>query len=126
MWRRIGQPKSGVHRMSEAIAWIRAHFTQPVTVNDMAASVRMSASSFHERFKAVTSMSPLQYRRCPVHEARRLMLFQDMEAGDACRVVAASQSSQFSRELHALLRQRARSKDTARLRRGLAPAAAAR
>ena len=59
----IGQPKSGVHRMSEAIAWIRANFTQPVTVDEMAASVRMSASSFHERFKAVTAMSPLQYQK---------------------------------------------------------------
>jgi AraC-like DNA-binding protein len=44
--------------------WIRAHFAQPVTVDEMAASVNMSASSFHERFKAVTSMSPLQYQRC--------------------------------------------------------------
>ena len=49
---------------------IRAHFAQPVTVDDMAASVRMSASSFHERFKAVTSMSPLQYQKVlRLHEA---------------------------------------------------------
>jgi AraC-like DNA-binding protein len=37
---------------------------QRVTVEEMAASVRMSASSFHQRFKAVTSMSPSNTRRC--------------------------------------------------------------
>ena len=118
----IGEPKSGVHRMGEAIAWIRAHFAQPVTVDEMAASVRMSASSFHERFKAVTSMSPLQYQKVlRLHEARRLMLFQDMDAGDACRRVGYLSPSQFSRE-YARFFGSAPMKDTARLRaEGLAP-----
>jgi AraC-like DNA-binding protein len=123
----IGEPKSGVHRMSEAIAWIRVHFAQPITVDDMAASVHLSASSFHERFKAVTSMSPLQYQKVlRLHEARRLMLFQDMDAGDACRRVGYLSPSQFSRE-YARFFGSAPMKDTARLRAaGLAPAAARR
>ena len=33
----IGNPKSGVQRMAEAVSWIRAHFAQPVTVEEMAA-----------------------------------------------------------------------------------------
>jgi len=49
--------------VAEAAFWIREHFAQPVTVEEMAASVHMSASSFHERFKAVTTMSPLQYQK---------------------------------------------------------------
>jgi AraC-type transcriptional regulator N-terminus/Bacterial regulatory helix-turn-helix proteins, AraC family len=61
----IGEPKSGVHRVAEAVSWIRAHFAQPVTVEEMAASVHMSASSFHQRFKAVTTMSPLQSESAP-------------------------------------------------------------
>jgi AraC-like DNA-binding protein len=123
----IGQPKSGVHRMSEAISWIRAHFTQPITVDEMAASVRMSASSFHERFKAVTSMSPLQYQKVlRLHEARRLMLFQDMDASDACRRVGYLSPSQFSREYSRFFGG-APVKDTARLRaEGLAPPGAGR
>ena len=40
----IGQPTSGVHRVAAAVSWIRAHFAQPVTVEEMAASARMSAS----------------------------------------------------------------------------------
>ena len=60
----MGHRESGVQRIGEAATWIRAHFAQPVTVEEMAASVHMGASSFHQRFKAVTSMSPLQFRRC--------------------------------------------------------------
>jgi transcriptional regulator GlxA family with amidase domain len=68
-----------IQRVAEAASWIRSHFDQPVTVDEMAASVDMSASSFHQRFKAVTSMSPLQYQKVlRLHEARRLMLFQRM------------------------------------------------
>ena len=95
----IGHPKSGVQRIAEAVTWIRAHFAQPVTVEEMAASIHMGASSFHERFKAVTSLSPLQYQKVlRLHEARRLMLFQEMDAGEACRRVGYLSPSQFSRE----------------------------
>jgi transcriptional regulator GlxA family with amidase domain len=123
----IGEPRSGVHRMGEAIAWIRTHFAQPVTVDEMAASVRMSASSFHERFKAVTSMSPLQYQKVlRLHEARRLMLFQDLDAGDACRRAGYLSPSQFSRE-YARFFGSAPMKDAARLRaEGLAADGAGR
>ena len=118
----IGEPKSGVHRVAEAVSWIRAHFAQPVTVEEMAASVHMSASSFHQRFKAVTSMSPLQYQKVlRLHEARRLMLFQRMDASDACHRVGYLSASQFSREYASFLRECA-GKDIARLREeGFAP-----
>jgi AraC-like DNA-binding protein len=117
----IGEPKSGVHRVAQAVAWIRAHFEQPVTVEEMAASAHMSASSFHQRFKAVTTMSPLQYQKTlRLHEARRLMLFQKMDANDACHRVGYLSPSQFSRE-YARFFGSAPTKDIARLReQGLA------
>jgi len=123
----IGQPKSGVQRVAEAVSWIRAHFAQPVTVEEMAASVHMSASSFHQRFKAVTSMSPLQYQKVlRLHEARRLMLFQKMDTSDACHRVGYLSASQFSREYGRFFGS-APTKDIARLREeGLAPRDAAR
>jgi AraC-like DNA-binding protein len=95
----IGEAKSGVHRIGRAISWIRAHVAQPVTVEEMAASVAMNASSFHQRFKAVTTMSPLQYQKTlRLQEARRLMLFQDIDANQACQRVGYVSASQFSRE----------------------------
>ena len=121
----IGEPKSGVHRVAQAVAWIREHFAQPITVEEMAASANMSASSFHERFKAVTTMSPLQYQKAlRLHEARRLMLFQKMDAGEACHRAGYLSASQFSRE-YARFFGSAPTKDIARLREeGFAPSAA--
>jgi transcriptional regulator GlxA family with amidase domain len=118
----IGAPKSGVHRVAEAVSWIRTHFAQPVTVEEMAASVRMSASTFHERFKAVTSMSPLQYQKVlRLHEARRLMLFERMDAGEACQRVGYLSASQFTREYGRFFGAPP-TKDIARLREeGLGP-----
>ena len=120
----IGQPKSGVQRVAEAVSWIRTHFAQPVTVEEMAASVHMSASSFHQRFKAVTSMSPLHYQKVlRLHEARRLMLFQGSDASDACRRVGYLSPSQFSREYRRFFGS-APTRDIARLREdGVAPPA---
>ena len=119
----IGQPASRVHGIGEAVLWIRDHFAQPITVEEMAASVRMKPSSFHQRFRAVTTMSPLQYQKVlRLHEARRLMLFHDIDASDACRRVGYLSPSQFSRE-YARFFGRAPIKDVARLRReGFAPA----
>ena len=112
----IGHTKSGVHRIGEAVSWIRAHFAQPVTVEEMAASVHMSASSFHQRFKAVTTMSPLQYQKVlRLHEARRLMLFQNIDASHACHRVGYLSPSQFSRE-YARFFGSAPTRDIARLR----------
>jgi AraC-like DNA-binding protein len=112
----IGQPKSEVYRVAEAVTWIRAHFAQPVTVEEMAASVHMSATSFHQRFKAVTSMSPLQYQKVlRLHEARRLMLFQETDANDACHRVGYLSPSQFSREYSRFFGD-APARDIARLR----------
>jgi AraC-like DNA-binding protein len=118
----IGEPKSGVHRVAQAVSWIRAHFAQPVTVEEMAASAHMTASSFHQRFKAVTTMSPLQYQKTlRLHEARRLMLFQQMDANDACHRVGYLSPSQFSRE-YARFFGSSPIKDIARLRdEGLPP-----
>jgi AraC-like DNA-binding protein len=112
----IGEPKSGVHRIARAIAWIREHVAQPVTVEDMAAAVDMHASSFHQRFKAVTTMSPLQYQKAlRLQEARRLMLFQDLDATQACHRVGYLSPSQFSRE-YARFFGNSPTKDIARLR----------
>jgi AraC-like DNA-binding protein len=75
-------------RVRCAVALSRHRFAQPITVEEMAASVHMSASTFHVHFKAVTSMSPLQYQKVlRLHEARRLMLFQRLDATRASQRV---------------------------------------
>lgn len=121
----IGRAESSVHRIRRAVSWIREHFAQPITVEDMAAAAGMRASSFHQRFKAVTTMSPLQYQKAlRLHEARRLMLFHGLDAGGAAYRVGYLSASQFSREYTRLFGS-APTRDIARLRaEGFAPSAA--
>ena len=59
----------------------------------------MSPSTLHEHFKAVTSMSPLQYQKLlRLQEARRLILSQSADAAEAAYAVGYESPSQFSRE----------------------------
>jgi len=113
----IGHAGSRVQRVAKAIAWIRANFSQPMKVEALAGLVHMSVSSFHQHFKAVTSMSPLQYQKVlRLQEARRLMLSGMMDAGTAGLHVGYLSASQFSRE-YARLFGSAPTKDIARLRK---------
>jgi AraC-like DNA-binding protein len=112
----IGQAESGVQRVAKAVTWVRAHFAQPMAVETLADLAHMSPSSFHQHFKAVTSMSPLQYQKVlRLHEARRLMLSRTMDAGSAGREVGYLSASQFSREYTRLFGS-APTRDVARLR----------
>lgn len=112
----IGQKESGVQRVAKAITWVRANFAKPMAVEALADLAHMSPSSFHQHFKAVTSMSPLQYQKVlRLHEARRLMLGRMMDAGSAGREVGYQSASQFSREYTRLFGN-APTRDVARLR----------
>ena len=56
---------------------LRRDFDQTLCIEE----VRMSVSSFHRHFKAVTAMSPLQFQKqLRLQEARRLMLGEDLGA----------------------------------------------
>jgi AraC-like DNA-binding protein len=95
----MGFRESSVHRLAKAISWLRANFSQPIKVEELADSVHMSVSSFHEHFKSITSMSPLHYQKVlRLQEARRLMLSAMMDAGTASQRVGYLSASQFSRE----------------------------
>lgn len=95
----IGQEESKIHRLSKAVSWVRANFDKPLDVERLATLVHMSPSSFHQHFKAITSMSPLQYQKAlRLQEARRLMLLMRLDAGSASRKVGYQSPSQFTRE----------------------------
>jgi hypothetical protein len=54
----IGLADSGVYGVAKAVSWLRAHFSDPMRVEELARLANMSVSSFHQHFKSVTSMSP--------------------------------------------------------------------
>src|SRR5215216_4800358 len=73
------------------------------SVEQAAAEAGMSPSSFHQHFKAVTRMSPLQYRtQLRLQEARRLMMAEALDAATAGFRVGYESPSQFSREYRRL------------------------
>jgi AraC-like DNA-binding protein len=87
------------HRMVRAVEHIRAHFTQPLRVEDIARELCMSVSGFHAHFKAVTAMSPLQFQKqLRLQEARRLMLSENLDAAEAGYHVGYEDASHFNRE----------------------------
>lgn len=96
---RMVLPEGQPLRIAGAIAHIRRNFDAPMNVVDLARSVGMSASSFHQHFKTLTSMSPLQYQKhLRLMEARRLMMTEGQKAGVAALNVGYESVSQFSRE----------------------------
>jgi AraC-like DNA-binding protein len=112
----MGLAESSVYRLAEAISWLRANFSQPMKVEALAGLVHMSVSSFHEHFKAVTSMSPLHYQKVlRLQEARRLMLTTMTDASIASQRVGYLSASQFSREYSRFFGS-APTKDIAQLR----------
>jgi len=104
------------HRTAKAIAWITANYAKALRVEELAELSSMGVSTLHHHFRMLTSMSPLQYQKVlRLQEARRLMVFQDLDANAACQRVGYVSPSQFSREYTRFFGD-APTKDIARLR----------
>ncbi|HEY0607011.1 MAG TPA: AraC family transcriptional regulator [Herpetosiphonaceae bacterium] len=87
------------HRIAEAIERLRSGFDQPLRIEDLAHDLGMSVSGFHQHFRAVTAMSPLQFQKhLRLQEARRLMLGEGLDAASAGYRVGYGDPSHFTRE----------------------------
>jgi transcriptional regulator GlxA family with amidase domain len=88
-----------LRRVAGAISWIKDHFAEPLEIGALAKRVNMSASALHGHFKAVASMSPIQYqKRLRLQEARRMLLSGASSAEAVAYEVGYTSPSQFSRE----------------------------
>lgn len=93
---RKGSPSN---RISAAIGWIREHFAEPFMVGELAHHVGMSPSSFHQHFKAVTGITPVQYqKRIRLQQARRSLLLDSIDVGEAGFWAGYQSHSQFSKD----------------------------
>jgi AraC-like DNA-binding protein len=96
---RMVLPEGPPQRIAVAIHHLRENFDAPLSVARLADLAGMSPSAFHQHFKALTSMSPLQYQKhLRLLEARRRMLSEGERAGTAAFSVGYESVSQFSRE----------------------------
>lgn len=97
--RKLGKVNSHAQRVARAVAVIRAEFDKPLTVERLAAVAGMSQGSFHQHFRSVTSLTPLQFQKyLRLIEARRLMLSESATASRAAFTVGYESVPQFTRE----------------------------
>lgn len=97
--RQIGLADSHLACLARAITWIRGHYNQTLRVDDLAAMAAMSVTSFHRHFRALTSMTPIQFQKqIRLHEARTRLLADPGNIAGAGYAVGYHSPSQFSRE----------------------------
>lgn len=93
-------------KIAKAIARIHASFSQDLNVERLAGEAGMSVPTFHSHFKSVTNTTPIQYlKSIRLHQARLLMVRNNMTAATACLDVGYESASQFSREFKRLFGQ---------------------
>tara|TARA_B100000614_G_scaffold262418_2_gene295804 strand:+ start:804 stop:1772 length:969 start_codon:yes stop_codon:yes gene_type:complete len=104
------------HQIARAIEWLKRHFRQTTSVDELAERANMSRSAFYHHFRSMTSLSPLQYRKhLQLQEARRLMVVDQVDATTAALDVGYESPSQFNREYRRLF-GRPPAQDAAHLR----------
>jgi len=93
---------NGAHRIAPVVHFIEQNYQQSLDVDTIAEVANMSPSTLYEHFKAVTSLSPVQFiKNLRLHRARNLLM-SGQKASDACYSVGYSSPSQFSREFKRL------------------------
>jgi AraC-like DNA-binding protein len=108
-----------MRRITRAVNHLREHIDEPLKIESMARQLGMSVSSFHEHFKSVTAMSPVQFQKqIRLQEARRLMLGENLDVASASFRVGYEDPSYFSREYKKLFGAPPQ-RDIARLRSNL-------
>lgn len=97
--RQIVSTESQSYQIARAVDWIKNNFDKPFRIEELANKAGLSTSAFHNRFRSMTAMSPLQFqKRMRLNEARRLMLTEHIDASAAAFEVGYESPSQFSRE----------------------------
>lgn len=100
--RQMGLVDTHAARIGRTTAFIRNHYAETLRVADLAALAGMSVPGFHRHFKAVTTMTPVQFQKqVRLQEARRRLI----AAEDVARVgfaIGYESLSQFSRDYRRL------------------------
>ena len=99
MLRNLLVADSHASRIAKAIQRVRAEFRFPLNVSDLAKTAGMSASSFHQHFKAVTGTTPLQYQKdLRLIEAKALLVGRNRTVSEAAYAVGYESPTHFSRD----------------------------
>ncbi len=99
MLRNLLVADSHASRVARAIERLRSDYRNPLRVPDLAKAAGMSASSFHEHFKAVTGTTPLQYQKdLRLIAAQALLVAMSHTVSEAAYAVGYESPNHFSRD----------------------------
>lgn len=95
----VGVAGGRTQKLARAIEHLKNHYQASINVEELANLAGMSVSAFHEHFKKVTTLSPLQYQKLlRLQEGRRLLAAEGASAAEVAYRVGYQSPSQFSRE----------------------------
>ncbi|MEV4756310.1 AraC family transcriptional regulator [Micromonospora sp. NPDC049559] len=101
--RQVGLGDSNIVQIERAIRWIREHHADLFRVEDAARVAGMSLTSFHRHFRAVTTMTPIQFQKLVrLQEARARLITAPGDVAAVGFAVGYESASQFSREYRRL------------------------
>jgi len=90
-------------RISRALRRIHNDYAQPLDVSLLANEAGLSVPTFHAHFKTFAKTSPIQYiKSVRLHQARLLMIRDQLTAAAAAARVGYESPSQFNREFKRL------------------------
>ncbi|MFE4670657.1 AraC family transcriptional regulator N-terminal domain-containing protein [Streptomyces sp. NPDC056716] len=90
---------SATSRVRQVARWICERYTEPLSIDAIAAVAHMSPASLHRHFTAATGMSPLRYQKqLRLQVARRRLAAGDATAAQVAQAVGYVSATQFSRE----------------------------
>ncbi len=99
MVRQIGLTNSRMSQISRAIRWIHSRYADALRIEELASIAGMSVTSFHRHFRAVTSMTPVQYQKqIRLQTARSRLMSTAQDVAEVGFAVGYHSPSQFSRE----------------------------
>nr|WP_261779890.1 AraC family transcriptional regulator [Paenibacillus xylanexedens] len=85
-------------RLQQSIRYIRDHYNQPITVDDLAAGTRLTRSSYTRQFKEMTGKLPLDYvNSIRLERSKQLLQQTDDRLHDIAQSVGFSNEYYFSR-----------------------------
>jgi AraC-like DNA-binding protein len=96
---RLTSPEGRAQRIARALRLLRENYAATLRIADLARAAGMSPSGFHQHFKALTGMTPLQYQKhLRLIEARNLIAAEMESVSRVAYRVGYESPSQFSRE----------------------------
>ncbi|MFP5077989.1 AraC family transcriptional regulator [Rhizobium sp. YIM 134829] len=102
----LGVSDSHARRIGRAVMLLRSHYAEAIKIETLANAANMSLSAFHEHFRAITSLTPLQFQKqLRLIEARRRMLVEGRAVAEVAYDVGYESVPQFTREYARLFGQ---------------------